>query len=399
MNDTYSLSDPHQLSETLFQLLPQINPVIMDLELYEFRYALENITPPQGWNSVLLENPTDLENLIRSRSFYEHIHLTPSQAGKIGVDPVITHLTQMLLVGLASGSYSVAWVKQFFYLDIRSFLFFVRTQYFTQKIYDHFGGKPWKKFRPLQSQFERVPDIGYKAFQDANREIDQAFILAMTKLTSVINRPAVFTLAGPTAAGKTEIVERLRLVFEKNGVSFTTVEMDHFYKDRDFRDQIRSHKDRIHFNLFQKAMKQILSGEIATIPRYDFYKAISSHDFEGKLRPGAVGNVIHPADVVFLEGNFPFHISEIAPLIGIKIVYLTDDPIRLKRKWKRDIDYRKKYDVNNFCNRFFRTQFLRAEEIYCPMMAVCDLVVDTTNASIWATPAAARLLDSPSPKE
>jgi hypothetical protein len=33
--------------------------------------------------------------------------------------------------------------------------------------------------------------------------------------------------------------------------------------------------------------------------------------------------------------------EEIANLIGVKVVYLTDDPIRLKRKWKRDIDYRK----------------------------------------------------------
>ena len=60
-----------------------------------------------------------------------------------------------------------------------------------------------------------------------------------------------------------------------------------------------------------------------------------------------------------MEGNFPFHIDEIARLIGIKIVYLTDDPIRLKRKWKRDIDYRKKYDPAYFRNRFFRTQFLQ----------------------------------------
>ena len=86
-----------------------------------------------------------------------------------------------------------------------------------------------------------------------------------------------------------------------------------------------------------------------------------------------------------MEGNFPFHIEEIARLIGIKIVYLSDDPIRLKRKWKRDIDYRKKYDPAYFRNRFFRTQFLRAEDIYRPLMQVCEMVVDTTNAALWAT--------------
>ncbi len=84
---------------------------------------------------------------------------------------------------------------------------------------------------------------------------------------------------------------------------------------------------------------------------------------------------------------------ELSGLIGIKAVYLTDDPIRLKRKWKRDIDYRKKYDPAYFCNRFFQTQFLRAEDCYQPLMKVCDLVVDTTDASLWATPEIIDLLD------
>ena len=94
-----------------------------------------------------------------------------------------------------------------------------------------------------------------------------------------------------------------------------------------------------------------------------------------------------------MEGNFPFHMDELSNLIGIKAVYLTDDPIRLKRKWKRDIDYRKKYDPAYFRNRFFRTQFLRAEECYLPLMKVCDIVVDTTGAALWATPQIAGILD------
>ncbi len=101
---------------------------------------------------------------------------------------------------------------------------------------------------------------------------------------------------------------------------------------------------------------------------------------------------IEPADIILLEGNFPFHLPEIAHLAGIKIVYLTDDPIRLKRKWKRDIDYRKKYDPVYLCNRYFRTQFLRAAEVYLPLMEVSDVVVDTTAAALWVKPEiAARL--------
>ena len=102
---------------------------------------------------------------------------------------------------------------------------------------------------------------------------------------------------------------------------------------------------------------------------------------------------IEPAEIIFIEGNFPFLLEEIAPLIGIKVVYLTDDPIRLKRKWKRDIDYRKKYDLNYFRNRYFKEQFIMAEIAYRPQMEICDMTVDTTGAALWATPEIKRILD------
>ena len=57
-----------------------------------------------------------------------------------------------------------------------------------------------------------------------------------------------------------------------------------------------------------------------------------------------------------------------AKLIGIKVVYLTDDAIRLKRKWKRDIDYRKKYEPTYFRNRYFKDQFIMAEIAYRPQI-------------------------------
>ena len=93
-----------------------------------------------------------------------------------------------------------------------------------------------------------------------------------------------------------------------------------------------------------------------------------------------------------MEGNYPFLLPEIAPLISVKVVYLTADDVRLKRKWKRDMDYRKKYDLMYFLNRYFREQFLMADQAYIPQMALCDIFVDTTRAAIWVTPKIADLL-------
>jgi hypothetical protein len=75
-------------------------------------------------------------------------------------------------------------------------------------------------------------------------------------------------------------------------------------------------------------------------------------------------------------------------------VYLTDDPVRLKRKWRRDIDYRKKYEPTYFRNRFFKDQFIMAQIAYIPQMEMCDLVVDTTGAALWTTPKIRALIDN-----
>ncbi|HLO16613.1 MAG TPA: hypothetical protein VK206_17400, partial [Anaerolineales bacterium] len=129
------------------------------------------------------------------------------------------------------------------------------------------------------------------------------------------------------------------------------------------------------------------------IPRYDFVYATSSHDLDGKLKSEGAPIEIKPADIIFIEGNFPFLIEDVAHLIGIKVVYLTDDPIRLKRKWKRDIDYRKKYEPTYFRNRYFKDQFIMAEIAYRPQMEICDMVVDTTGAALWTTAEVAKVLD------
>ncbi len=258
---------------------------------------------------------------------------------------------------------------------------------------DHYGGKPYKRFDQKQKRFDQFQDIGYKDFKESNAEIDQAFIDCVRKVIDSRSTPLLITLAGPTASGKTEITDRLQYAFDQAGRKFSTIEMDNFLLDRVLRDKKPMGKELIHFGLFMSSLVEILRGNKITIPRYDFVLACSSHDADGHLKPGIAPLEIEPADIIFIEGNFPFHIMELSGMIGVKAVYLTDDPIRLKRKWKRDIDYRKKYDPAYFCNRFFQTQFLRAEDCYRPLMKVCDLVVDTTDAALWATPEIIDLLD------
>jgi uridine kinase len=393
--NTINLDDSNAFSEALFTKMKSFNPGISDLELYEFRYGLSDLVPEKGWGSVRLDRKEEIEKRLNSRDFYNGIQIKPKVGDRVVLDEQIIRLSQMLFVGLITDEYSQDWVNTHFYFDIRGFYFLHRTRYFTATVLAHFGGKPFKRFEPKQKNFERSQDIGYKAFKEANLELDELFIASLRKIISSRGAPLVLAIAGPTAAGKTEIVERLREAFNKTSQKVTSIELDNFLTDRDQREAkgIHSEGERaLHFELFKQCLEDITHGMKIKIPRYDFVYATSSHDLDGQLKPDGVPIEIEPADIIFIEGNFPFLLEEVVHLIDVKVVYLTDDPIRLKRKWKRDIDYRKKYDPSYFRNRFFKDQFIMAQVAYLPQMQVCDMTVDTTGAALWVTPEFMKIL-------
>jgi len=390
-----NIYDPEVFSVTLFEKMKHISPAVVNLELYEFQYGLKNSTPADGWRSIQPDTKEEIEACVNNRAFYDSIQIKRRVDDRIVLDDQIVHLSNMLFVGLVIGAYEETWVNEHFYFDVRGFFFLHRTTYFTEQVLTHLGGKPFKQFEQKQRAFERFQGVGYKDFMEANTDVDKLFIESVHKLIASRWTPILLAVAGPTAAGKTEIVERLRVDFEEAGKKTTSIELDNFLTDRDYREEkgiFTQGKEALHFELFKQSLKDITEGKRIFIPRYDFVYATSSHDLEGNLKSDGAPIEIEPADIIFIEGNFPFLIEEVAHLIGIKVVYLTDDPIRLKRKWKRDIDYRKKYEPTYFRNRYFKDQFIMAGIAYRPQMEACDMVVDTTGAALWVTPEVAKIL-------
>jgi uridine kinase len=384
------LTDRGKFSTCLFELMKQVNPGLAELELYEFRYGLNNLEPENGaWSDIALEDCESIQHRVTDINFYKSIQIKPKSGDHIVLDPAIITLTNMLFAGLVSGKYPIEWIKRYFYFDIRGFYFLHRTEYFTPLVITHFGGRPYLQFEKKQAIFELKQDIGYAEFKLANAEVDQAFMVSAQKIIAAKATPIVLAIAGPTAAGKTEIVERLREAFQNTGQHTTSIEMDNFLTDRDYREEMGIHtlgKEALHLQLLQHSLEQICQGKKITIPRYDFVYATSSHDLHGNLKPDGRPIEVEPADIIFIEGNFPFIVEEISHYIGIKAVYLTDDSVRMKRKWKRDIDYRKKYEPTYFRNRFFKDQFIMAKIAYIPQMEISDMIVDTSGAALWITP-------------
>lgn len=389
MITTAEFKDTKLFSRVLYDLMKPMDCGVEMLDLYEFRYCLHNLEPENGWQSIQLETMEVIESRVSSRAFYDGIQIKPRRDGQIVLDEPICHLTRVLLAGLAAGEYPPEWVNQHFYFDIRGFYFLHRTRYLTPQIIAHLGGQPYRTFEPRQRAFNQAQSIGYREFREANAAVDECFMDVVNRVVQTRGTPILLAIAGQTAAGKTEIVERLRESFEARGQRTTSVELDNFLTDRDERERkgiFTQGKQAYHFDLFIHSLEEICQGRQITIPRYDTIHATSSHNLDGSLKPGGNPVVVEPADIVFIEGNFPFLYEEVLHLIGIKVVYLTDDPIRLKRKWRRDIDYRRKYEPTYFRNRFFKDQFIMAEIAYRPQMEVCDIFVDTTGAALWITP-------------
>jgi uridine kinase len=396
MSVSITVPSPEDFSNNLFEKMQGINPAIADMELYEFRYCLDNITPPSGWASIEVLPKNEIEQMVGSRAFYDSIQVKPMVDDSIVLDEKIVGLTRTLFCGLVIGDYPVEWVDRHFYFDVRGFLFMHRTTYFNEKIQTHFGGQPYRQFEQKQKAFEHDQVVGYKAFAAANADVDALFIASVKRIIAARGTPILLALAGATAAGKTEIVERLNQAFKQDGQMTASIEMDNFFTDRDYREArgIDSlGKKAMHLDLLKQSLEEITHGKAICTPRYNFIDGSSSHDLNGIIKPGRLPVQIDRGDIIFMEGNFPFLIEEILHLIGIKVVYLTDDPVRLKRKWKRDMDYRKKYNENYFRNRYFKDQFIMAECVYRPQMEVCDMVVDTTGAALWVTPEVAMILD------
>ncbi|MGA9397650.1 MAG: hypothetical protein WBV22_05245, partial [Anaerolineaceae bacterium] len=142
MSDPNDVYTPALFSERLFEIMKRINIGVEELELYEFRYCLDNLIPKDGgWASVKPDKINEIEQMINSREFYIGIQLHPKADEKIVLDETIVKLTRMLFVGLLTGSYPEDWVDKHFYFDVRGFYFLPRIEYFTAPILSHFGGK------------------------------------------------------------------------------------------------------------------------------------------------------------------------------------------------------------------------------------------------------------------
>jgi hypothetical protein len=111
---------------------------------------------------------------------------------------------------LVDGSYSPEWINSLFYFDVRGFLFFVATSYFSAKTIAHFGGKLSLSLKN-DRRIGCLP--GYRIqgeFAICQPRDRSSLHRIIEKLINISGTPFLLTIAGPSGAGKPRSLDRLR---------------------------------------------------------------------------------------------------------------------------------------------------------------------------------------------
>lgn len=121
-------------------------------------------------------------------------------------------------------------------------------------------------------------DKEVKDFVDAaeKRYIDQILDIK----NEIKEQPNIkfLTLSGPTCSGKTTTSYILEKELEKVGITVKIISIDDFYRDHDdiFDDEEPDYESitAIDFDKFSECVGNILRGEVAYLPIFDFHKGI-----------------------------------------------------------------------------------------------------------------------------
>lgn len=178
----------------------------------------------------------------------------------------------------------------------------------------------------------------------------------------------VIGIAGGTGSGKTTVVNKILRTLPKGKVA--VLGQDSYYKDNssiplEERTKINyDHPRSIDFDLLIQHLKDLKAGKNINQPIYSYISHTRTDDFI----------VLHPKDVVIVEGILVFTNEELRNLCDIKVFVNADADERLLRRLKRDIQERGR-DVDEVLNRYETTLKPMHEQFIEPTMKYADIIV------------------------
>ena len=162
------------------------------------------------------------------------------------------------------------------------------------------------------------------------------------------NQHILIGIAGGTGSGKTTISKKIISRFNLKDV--TLIQLDSYYNNinhltYDQRSETNfDHPNALDFELLKKHIKKITQGSMINLPIYDF----KTHMRSKKIIETISTNII------ILEGILSLYDKTIRSLMKIKLYIDADDDIRIIRRLKRDINFRKR-SFDSVINQYYST--------------------------------------------
>jgi uridine kinase len=184
-----------------------------------------------------------------------------------------------------------------------------------------------------------------------------------------MRRSVIIGIAGGSASGKTSIAKRLKKSFEETN-SVLILRQDDYYKDQsmmEMEERFKTNYDHpfaFDNDLLATHLYRLIMGEDVEKPTYDFVNHTRSD----------ITEIIHPSDVIVLEGLFVLEDEHIRDLLDIKIFVDTPADVRFIRRLVRDVRDRGR-TLDSVVNQYMNTVRLMHEIFVEPSKRFADVII------------------------
>ena len=183
------------------------------------------------------------------------------------------------------------------------------------------------------------------------------------------HKPVVIVIAGGTCSGKSSIAGILIDEFRYTN-SINIIREDDYYKDQShlpMEERAKTNYDHplaFDFDLMIDHLNKLIAGETIEKPTYDYTVHNRSN----------VTEIVHPSDVLIIEGLFALYTREIRDLEDIKIFVDTPADIRFIRRLKRDVKERAR-TIESITDQYLTTVKPMHDQFLEPTKQFADIII------------------------
>lgn len=183
-----------------------------------------------------------------------------------------------------------------------------------------------------------------------------------------LEKPIVIGIAGGTCSGKSSIAKIL--VEDLDNKTITIIKEDDYYKDQShlpMEERVKTNYDHplaFDFDLMKQHLHDLIDRKTIEKPTYDY----TVHN------RSTVTEIIHPSDIIIIEGLFALYNEEIRSLEDIKIFVDTAADERFIRRLQRDVIERAR-TVESITNQYLTTVKPMHDQFIEPTKQYADVII------------------------